>query len=259
MAAFVVSLALAWFSATAGAKPILTNNVHIGSPPSWLTEARVDKVVSHIQETLEWDIRRIEVYFYTDQTAFQRMHGGGPWVEAFFKHQDSTIHLGPQVTNADFDAVFGHELVHVILFQKYNGGIPDWLEEGFANFIAQKGVVDYRWLASQPFQDVTTLGHPFTHQVDPHYHYQASQAIAEMVNAKCDLHDLLQMAVGSSFTLYLANICGIRDINAAFRGWITQKAGGPRPAPAKPAVPAQRDRRAQPDDDPPGKFSSDDI
>jgi hypothetical protein len=222
-----ILLALGTWLAIGAAAQILTNNIHIASAPAWLTESRVDKVVSHIQETLEWDIRRIEVYFYTDQAAFQRMHGGGPWVEALFKHQDSTIHLGPNVTTGDFDAVFGHELVHVILYQKYKGAIPDWLEEGLANFLAQKGTVDYRWLAKQPFQDVTSLGHPFNHQVDPHYHYQASQAIAEMVNAKCDLHDLLQMAVGSSFQLYLANICGITDVNAAFRSWIAQKAGNP--------------------------------
>lgn len=220
---------------------ITTDYVHIGNPPSWLTESRVTRVVEKIQNKLESDKwkKRVEVYFYTDAESFKRAHGSGDWIEAYSRTDDngSAIHLGPQIDSSRFDGTFGHELVHVMLHQKYKTAIPGWLEEGLANHLADKGTVDYGWLAHQPFQDVKTLVHAFNHVADPHYHYQASQAVAEMVEAKCDLHDLLQMAVGKSFETYLANICEITDVNAAFREWVLKKA--PKVA-AKPTATAPK-------------------
>lgn len=214
------------------AEPLLTNNILVPEPPAWLTESRVNRVVDKIQGKLEWDIRRIQVTFYKDASSFKRAHGSGDWIEAFFRREDSTIHLGPQIDSGRFDATFGHELVHVILAQKYKTAIPAWLEEGLANHLAEKGSVDYAWLAKQPPRDVTSLGHPFKLSTNQHYHYAASHAVAQMVEAKCDLHDLLQMSVGRSFELYLGNICGITDVNAAFQEWVAKKSG-PTPKPTR--------------------------
>src|SRR3569623_3588095 len=96
--------------------------------PVWLTRNRVDRVVAHIQTLLEWDIRKVTVSFHKDQSEFERFHGMGPTMLAVSYKLKNTIHHGPRVTSENFDSVFGHELVHIISFQKYKNAIPLWLE-----------------------------------------------------------------------------------------------------------------------------------
>ena len=145
----------------AAAEELSTNEVVFTNPPSWLNRIRVNKVVDRIQATMEWDIHRVRVQWYLDQATFQKFHGFDASVLAISRKQDNTIHLGPRVIDQNFDAIFGHELVHTIVFQKYKDAIPNWLNEGLANYVAREGQVDYAWLNSQPFIDVRTLVHPF--------------------------------------------------------------------------------------------------
>ena len=209
--------------------PIRTNEVSCDHPPAWLTEARVDKVVARVQDVLEWDIRRIRLAWYTSRTEFEKTHGFGPTVLAFARKTDNSVHMGPEVTRDNFETTFGHELTHVILYQKYKDSVPRWLEEGLANFVGRKGRVDYAWLASQPPRDVTSLTHPFaglqSGSEQSKFHYQASTALAEMIASKCDLQGLLQLSVGSKFATYLDTTCGISDVNAEYRKWIRRKSG----------------------------------
>ena len=88
-----------------------TNALRMTDAPTWVTVVRLDGIVSHIQSILEWDIRRIQVYWYTDQSKFEKVHGFGPTVLAISRKADNTVHVGPRVTNANFDGVFTHELV----------------------------------------------------------------------------------------------------------------------------------------------------
>lgn len=204
------------------AKEIETNNVHMANAPDWLTRGRVEKVIAHIQMVLEWDIRKVEVTFYHDQSTFERAHKLGPLAAAFSRKSDNTIHLGPTITTQNFDRYFGHELVHIILGQKYKSAIPGWLEEGLANHLAHSGKVDYAWLKKQPFpSDVRTLTHPYGGTAaSTHYHYLASQALIEMIAKKCNLGQLLQLSVGEKLEPYLGTYCEIKDLNADFRNWV---------------------------------------
>jgi hypothetical protein len=212
------------------ASPIENNSARFNNPPSWLTEGRVDRVISSIQRYMEWDIRKVQVTWYDNPEAFQSFHGFGSSVLAVSKKPENVIYLGPRVTKDNFDSILGHELVHIILYQKYKDAIPKWLEEGLANFIAKKGKVDYRWLSSQnPPADVRNLVHPFLDaskgqgSTNPTYHYQASTALIEMIASKCRLDDLLQLSVGTKLENYLSNLCEIRDINEDFKKWVRKK------------------------------------
>jgi hypothetical protein len=171
---------------------------------------------------MEWDIRRVQVYWYSDQRAFERMHGYGPTVLAISRKFDNSIHIGPRVKDSNFDGVFGHELVHIISFQKYKEAIPKWLEEGLANYLGHQGKVDYTYLYKHPLpNDVRDLVHPFDGSEDHiRYHYMASQALAEMIASKCDISDLLRLSVGRKLENYLENHCGIQNINADYVKWI---------------------------------------
>ena len=233
--AFSLLFLISWVTPS-WAVEIETNSISMDNAPAWVKSNRVEKVVEQIQSRLEWDIRKVKVTWYSDQPTFEKLHGFGPAVLAFARQSDNSIQIGPRVTDATFDGIFGHELVHVILYQKYKGSVPKWLEEGLANYTVQRDTVDYKWLASQPEVDVHTLVHPFKGYssddvaVHARYHYAASKALVELIASKCDLSELLQLSVGSSkgshltkLETYLSTFCGIDDINVEFRKWIKQK------------------------------------
>jgi hypothetical protein len=205
-------------------KEILSNAATFSNPPEWLTSNRVNQVVEHIQKYMEWDIRKVKVTWYVNQTSFQKFHGYDASVLAISQKTDNSIFLGPRVDSSNFDQVFGHELVHIILFQKYKDAIPSWLEEGLANYVAKQGRVDYSWLASQPNSDVHLLVHPFQNTASgARYHYQASTALIEMIATKCNLNDLLQLSLENKLEDYLSTFCEINNINAELQKWIKKK------------------------------------
>jgi hypothetical protein len=225
----MILLSLGLLGRPAFAETITTNEIVMTDAPSWVTESRIDRVVSKIQSFMEWDIRKIQVRYYSDQTAFEQAHGLGPIPIAVSKRADNTVHLGPKVTKDTFDTTFGHELVHIVLFQKYKDAIPSWLDEGLANFVAQHGKVDYKWLSKQPPGDVKLLTHPFGGSAGnssaevARFHYQTAQALMEMISSKCDVHQLLQLSVGKKLEGYLDTYCGIPDLNIALQSWVKRK------------------------------------
>lgn len=194
----ILSLSL-FLTSNSFAKDLLTNSALLVEPPSWVTSVRINRLADRMQSQLEWTIRRVKVFWYKDQKQFQATHKFGSLAVAFSRPSDNTVHLGPKVTDANFDQVFSHELVHVISFQKYKQAIPRWLEEGLANYYAKKGKVSYAWLKTQAFPvDVRTLTHPYAIKSvnSTKYHYMASQALVEMIAARCDLRNLLRLSVG---------------------------------------------------------------
>ena len=208
------------------ANEMKTNAVHMADAPDWVTAGRINGVVEHIQSLLEWDIRRIEVTWYKDQKKFEQMHEMGSLVLAMSRKSDNSVHLGPRVTKDNFDAVFGHELVHIISYQKYKDAIPKWLEEGLANHLSHLSKVNYPWLAKHPAShDVTELTHPMSGDDDYiQYHYMASQALMEMIAGKCDLANLLRLSVRRKLEDKLDSLCGIKDVTKDFNSWVTTHA-----------------------------------
>ncbi len=216
-----------------GPTTIETNAVTFSNAPTWLKASRINRVVDGIQNVLEWDIRRIQAYYYTNASEFEKVHGFGPLVMAVSRKEDGTVHVGPRVNEKNFDGVFGHELVHVILFQKYKDSIPKWLEEGLANYAAKKGPVDYVALAKRgSLPDLHSLTHPFaganplasSSQAAALDHYQLSRAAIEMIASKCSLSELLQLSVGKNLESFLGTFCDIEDLNSEFKSWVKRKA-----------------------------------
>lgn len=208
-------------------KKIMTNEVQMNNAPEWLRRNRVEKVTDSIQRELEWSTRRVSVYWYSSQAKFQKAHKFGPYAAAFARRKNGvqTIHLGPRVNKKNFDKYFGHELVHIIIFQKYKDVIPKWLEEGLANHLSKKGKVDYKWLAARSFpKDVRKLIHPYQGTREGvTYHYKSSQALIEMLAKKCDLSNLIRLSVKRKMESYISTYCEIKDINKSFQAWIKKK------------------------------------
>jgi hypothetical protein len=215
------------------AQQMRLNQVTVDTPPVWIKAARIQRVVDRLENKLEWDIRKIRVVFYADQAALLKEFGvSDAPISAFARKTDQSVHLGPKVDPQNFDAIFGHELSHVISYQKYKEAIPRWLEEGLANLVSKNGKPDYVWLASQnPLPHVQAMGHPFKAVTTGQeaigsirLHYEASHALADLLATRCGLHDLLQLSMGSSVEKYIATLCGIADLDKALRDWVGRKA-----------------------------------
>lgn len=210
------------------AEDIRTNEFVIKHAPKWLKKAKVEKITDSIQSKLEWSTRRIPMIWHETEESFSRAHSLRPLPAAVTikSPKKVAIHLGPQVTAKNYQAIIGHELVHVIFYQKYRGAIPQWLEEGFANHLARKKPVNYQWLSKQKIpRDVTLMGHPY--KAAPSQlilHYKVSQALVEMLKKKCDLSNLLRLSVERKMADYIKTYCNISDINASFKKWIKKKA-----------------------------------
>jgi hypothetical protein len=214
----------------AGTSPTIeTNAATFYNAPSWLRRNRAEKIISRLETRLEWNIRRVAVHFYSSPGAFEKAHSLGPYVTAVsvMDSKAQVVHLGPRVDNVQFDSVFAHELVHIILYQKYKGAVPRWLEEGLANHLAEKAPIDYQWLSRQtlPVDLRESLQHPLgPNWEQAQFKYKASQAFAEMLSKKCDLTNLLRLSVERKMEDYIKTYCEIADINVAFRKWVTEKA-----------------------------------
>jgi hypothetical protein len=218
---FLTSISWSWFKKERNR--IETNHVIIHIPPEWLEDLRVESITDEIQNFFEWDIRRVNVYWFKDKKQFEEKHKLGPKVLAAANSRNQEIYIGPKVDSNNFDSIFGHELTHIVVSQKYKKAIPMWLEEGLANFASGKRRVDYKFLAKQKPIDVTSLTHAFKGKVDYKYHYQASTAVMEMIASKCNILELLQLSVGKKLETYLRTYCRIKDLNSEFKKWVKAK------------------------------------
>lgn len=210
------------------AKEIQTNEVTIANAPEWLRQTQVEKITERVQQKLEWSIRRVNLRWYHSEEEFASAHSLGPMALAVTEHKGgrTTIHVGPKVDAKNFGAVLGHELVHVILHQKYKGAIPKWFEEGLANHLSKTDKVDYKWLAQKPLpSDVRELAHPFREKnaMEILFRYKASQALAEMLDKKCGLENLIRLSVERKMEDYIVTYCEIKDLNEAFKAWVADR------------------------------------
>ena len=209
------------------AKDLRTNEVWMSGAPSWLKRVRIEKVTDKIQRKLEWSTRRVEVKWHSTAESFQKAHSLGPIPSAVTVStaQNQTIHMSPKVQDRNFDQIFAHELVHVIIFQKYRGAIPKWLEEGLANHLSQSQKVDYLWLSQQELpQDVSLVAHPYKGSPKSvTVQYKVSQALIEMLESKCDLENLIRLSVQRKMADYIKTYCEIPDLNKSFKDWLQKK------------------------------------
>lgn len=204
------------------AREILTNEFRVVDAPSWLTEDMIGVAAGRVQRYLEWNVERIPIRFHSDAASFRKAGGVGPKVKAYFLNTDHTIHVGPEVSASNLKPILAHEVVHVISQQKFGKAIPLWLEEGLANFVGAEEKANRAWLLTQSLPPARSLRHPSTDPFGSKLHYQMSTALIEMISEKCDLTDLLHLAVGASFETYLDTSCGLSDVDGAFRVWLKQ-------------------------------------
>lgn len=203
-----------------------------GKPPAWLKMNRLESLAEKMEQKLEWKIKKVPLKFYSDEPSFWRsMKVPNSSALAFVKSADQSIHIGPKLNAQNFDIHFRHELSHVILFQKYKGHIPTWLEEGLANLHAGNTQVNYGFISSQKKLRgdvrVENFSHPLkaTSFAELDFYYQAATAAAVMIKEKCgSMDELLNLALKDHLTKQFKTYCQIEDLNEAFWKWIEKKA-----------------------------------
>jgi hypothetical protein len=224
---FSAFFALAAYKAQA--QEILTNGARFLNPPKWVSAYKANEAIQHVERKLEWSVRRVDVKWFRTQAELEQAFGRtAPMILAFTrKTGDGTIYMGPQVNAGNFKMVLGHEIAHVIMYQKYKGAIPAWLEEGMANDSAGNVQIDYKWLNKQPRQNVTQMTHPFDAKSNDevNFKYMASLATVLMLEKKCpSLRELVNLSLKKNIETFIPTYCGIQDLNAALWTWIAQKA-----------------------------------
>lgn len=211
----------------AAAATFETNELTLINPPAWITRPMVDRAIRRVEKLMEWDLRKVRAEFATTEAEFSRKHPLGAGVLAFSIPSVKQIVFGTATVAENFEEILGHELVHHVLAQKYKKSIPRWLEEGLANYVARTPTsrpVRYDLLKAQPDFDVRALEHPFLRSVvNVSVHYEASTALAEMLQNKCGLLELVRLSVGKNLETYLRTYCEIHDLNRSYREWVKQK------------------------------------
>jgi hypothetical protein len=221
---FAVSLVTGIFTwlSPALAENYRTNCCEVENAPSWLSSYTLSEIASEMESEMGWSIRRVKVIFHNTDQTFTKSANLNFSALAFFSPSRQTIEFKPQKDLASFTPTFRHELAHVISNQKFKGGIPQWLEEGFANYIGAKQKIDYKWLKAQTLPDASKLSHPNSDATGSRMHYLLSTATVEMIASKCDLHDLLMLTTGSKMTQYLETFCKIKNLDADVRDFVTK-------------------------------------
>jgi len=224
----IIFIQLLFLAGLSFGRDFTTNALVVHNAPAWVKVTKVEQVTERMQAKLEWTIRRIHLHWYNSTDKFAAAHSLGSQAIAVTvsKGDTITVHMSPKITAEDYESVLAHELVHVILAQKYKSAIPKWIEEGLANHLSKRKPVDYNWLASQSFPaDVRELAHPFKGSVAGiTYRYVASQALAEMLDKKCNLENLIRLSVERKMEDYIRTYCEIRDLNQAYKDWVKLKA-----------------------------------
>ncbi len=221
------------------------NSYRIDGPtPPWFTgkeSQRMDKIVDAMEKDMEWQVRRISVRF-TDAKEFEPY---GKNLRALTRGEDQAVLLGPLINKINLSDAFAHELTHVIVLQKYREAIPAWLSEGLANFIGAKTAKKFggsyqpvayselaAWMEGLPAFQLNLLSHPLRRngQAAPsasevRMRYHASTALMEMLAKKCDIFDLIHLAVGKRLETYLKNACEIDENSLVenFKNFVNRK------------------------------------
>lgn len=212
------------FSTTALSAELLTNCARFNDSPKWLNLSRVNRIADSVTRIMEWDIRRVEVQWYRNQKEFEAAHSLGT------RRDPTEVKIvfcwDQKLSKVISIVLLDTELVHITSAQKFKDAIPKWLEEGMANHLANFGKVDYKTMAKRPLpKDVTKMNHPMNgSEQDILNHYLTSQALAEMLSARCDFRNLLRLSVQRKMEHYLEKVCRISDINQTFQKWVSDQA-----------------------------------
>ncbi len=205
------------------------------NPPEWLKKSDLISIIDGIKTRTGWNPENVVVQFYNDPglygLALQDARLGGTPAWGFADSSKNMIHIGPQTRARDFKLLFSHELGHLISWSLFHGSMADYLEEGFAEWVAQNPNLSFSWINQQNktidprlIMDAMRQGGA---SFDIQYRYGLSYATVLFLANKCpDLIGVLRDSGGQNLDKLLADRCQTPFFLNSFQLWLNEMAFG---------------------------------
>jgi hypothetical protein len=118
---------------------------YVVTPISVEAEFHYRVVAKELQHEQPMTDTKSHIYVFerpADWAEFQKLGRLEPWTGGI--HSDGSLFI---VRNPAFkftDNTLGHEIAHLVLHRFYSGGIPCWLDEGFAQYVSKGAHASYQ-------------------------------------------------------------------------------------------------------------------
>ena len=123
--------------------------------------------------------------------------------------------------------MYAHELAHAVVAQKYKTHLPKWLEEGLANWTADKNEVNWLELSKLfPRMDPREAAHPFlaSEITQTQARYTVSLAALQFLKKKCpSFRELLNLSLNKDLESFMNSYCKIKDLKTDFWAYVDRK------------------------------------
>jgi hypothetical protein len=130
---------------------------YVATPVSVEAEFHYRVVAKELERDQPTTDIKSHIYIFEDPEQwrqFQRFGSLEPWTGGIHAQGSLFIQRDPRYKFSN--NVLGHEIVHLVLHRFYSGGIPCWLDEGFAQYISKNAHASYqraRGYLSKPHSD----------------------------------------------------------------------------------------------------------
>jgi hypothetical protein len=158
---------------------------YVATPISLEAEFHYRVVAKELERDQPATDIKSHIYIFENPEQWRQFQGFGrlePWTGGIHSQGSLFIQRDPKYKFAN--NVLGHEIVHLVLHRFYTGGIPCWLDEGFAQYISKNAHSSYqraRGYISKPHSDaiatpqliplatLLAMTHPPAEQVETFY------------------------------------------------------------------------------------------
>src|ERR1041384_1247959 len=130
---------------------------YVATPVSVEAEFHYRVVAKELERDQPATDTKSHIYIFEDPEQWRQFQSFGslePWTGGIHAQGSLFIQRGPRYKFSN--NVLGHEIVHLVLHRFYSGGIPCWLDEGFAQYISKNAHASYqraRGYLSKPHSD----------------------------------------------------------------------------------------------------------
>ncbi len=160
--------------------------------PEWFQKEAVEKSLKDLRLRSGWVPTGTVVHFYSDLGLWNlellRVGFQSTPTAAFADPGENAVRIGPSLKSENFEHLFLHEVSHLVSWQIFRG-LPSWLEEGFAEWLARSPYLDYSWINQQLLRiDPRNIANPMKlggRASDVRFRYQISYASVMMLDKRC--------------------------------------------------------------------------
>jgi hypothetical protein len=118
---------------------------YVATPISVEAEFHYRVVAKELQREQPGTDVKSHIYIFEKPEEWRQFQSFGklePWTGGI--HSDGSLFIQRDPAYKFSGNLLGHEIVHLIMHRFYTGGIPRWLDEGFAQYISKDAHASYR-------------------------------------------------------------------------------------------------------------------